>query len=103
MILHKGKQNFWSQFFLSLIAIFALPAVQGLDTPTIGRENYPNEQRQTQSQAQQTVKQTRQIVAPQPELRGFSHPVIILAQNTPHFYGARYYVQAPIRAGPHAA
>lgn len=100
MSTYKGKPHFWSQLLLSMIAIFALPIVQGVEPQSISRETYPNEQRQTEQQV------VLNIIAEQKHLE---QPWILLSDSStnyffppfePHFVDADFFSHAPIRAGP---
>ncbi|WP_373585528.1 secA translation cis-regulator SecM [Actinobacillus succinogenes] len=101
MISTKGKPHFWSRLLLSMIAIFALPAAQGLENSPLGTDSYPNEQRQAQQQIQHTVSLVRQVQSLHMlQSPHFCREAQILHQNEPHFCTALYNSRPPIRAGP---
>ncbi|TDQ58123.1 uncharacterized protein DUF2547 [Mesocricetibacter intestinalis] len=101
MILHKGKQNFWSQLLISMIAIFALPQVQG-NQPVQTNANYQTQsayqiQRQALLASASSVQKT--IVR---QIRLSESKLIPAAQNKTetNFNGHQIRFHTPIRAGP---
>ncbi|WP_040977173.1 secA translation cis-regulator SecM [Necropsobacter massiliensis] len=99
----KGKQHFWSRLLLSMIAIFALPVAQGLETSGLNAENYANQQRQAQQQIQQAVSLVRQVHRQPLQRPQYSlNERQIIGENRPHFCHRPFYAHAPIRAGPAA-
>ncbi len=97
----KGSHHFWSQLLVSMIAIFALPAAQGLEYPSeIVSENYHNQRYQTPQQSISAAFIVRQVQT------GQTLPLKNVAENTnlvknePHFFTFRLNDHAPIRAGP---
>lgn len=99
MILAKGKHNFWSQLLLSMIAILALPQVQGLPNHSdLAKETYQNAQSIQQKRAsQQALVQQIQLVYPSSSKQV---QVAKIAFLLPHFYALFTATQPPIRAGP---
>ncbi|URL07020.1 secA translation cis-regulator SecM [Avibacterium sp. 21-595] len=101
MISSKSTQNFWSQFLLSMIAIFALPNAQGIENTGLACENYSREQRQTQQLACHQLVAHKQIIQQRqkPTKNHFVAPKI-LHQKAPHFIFPVLRAATPIRAGP---
>ncbi|OOS00059.1 hypothetical protein B0186_06755 [Canicola haemoglobinophilus] len=99
MILIKGKQYFWSQLLLSVIAIFTLPIAQDLEPQNIASD-YPREQRVIQ-QLYQTAAKIQQVQQQQLlQLRLAIAEPTILFEIAPLFLVQQFNYQAPIRAGP---
>ncbi|NBI12685.1 DUF2547 family protein [[Haemophilus] felis] len=101
MSLTKGKHNFWSQLLLSMIAILALPQVQGLPNQT----NVANEAHQkTQTIQQHLINQqvlVKQIPLHNPQFSQQATQQKIATAN-PYFYSLAEANTPPIRAGPNA-
>ncbi len=97
MISGTVKPNFWSQLLLSMIAIFALPNAQSLES-TNSAENYSSSV--SIQQALETVKVAREVqreAIPQPSI---SHQTEKQPKIQPHFLADALNPSAPIRAGP---
>ncbi|WP_406811961.1 secA translation cis-regulator SecM [Histophilus somni] len=99
MILIKGKQYFWSQLLLSIIAFFTLPVAQDIAPQKITND-YPKTQNVIQ-QLYYTASNIQQVQ--QQQLRQIRHLVTepsIPFQIAPLFLVQQLSYQAPIRAGP---
>ncbi|HBO37494.1 MAG TPA: DUF2547 domain-containing protein [Pasteurellaceae bacterium] len=104
MTSNKGKHNFWSQLLVSMIAIFALPAAQGLEYPdNVRSENHQSQAQQIQRQiftAVSLIRQAARIQRPvtsQGEVESSK-----LFKIEPHFSSAAQVLHAPIRGSPSA-
>lgn len=92
----KSKPNFWSRLLLSMIAIFALPNAQSL-------ESQPSENYSSQISIQQvleTVKVAREVqrqIVQQPSILPQTEKYL---EIQPHFVAEVLNLQAPIRASP---
>ncbi|OOF70975.1 secA translation cis-regulator SecM [Rodentibacter caecimuris] len=99
MILRKGKHNFWSQLFISMIAIFALPNAQATEKASDLNNSNQQSLQQTQqfSQISLSVKNPlrQQVLSEQSQLSS-----IKLNEIRPHFFSRTIKNSAPIRAGP---
>ena len=101
IILTKGKQNFWSQLLLSMIALFTLPNAQQDITNQIPQQRSESYQSfATIEQTQQTTKSIIQKTAVS-QISTSKQPIAKLAECRPHFTDLIINPQAPIRAGPH--
>lgn len=96
MISGKSKPNFWSRLLLSMIAIFALPNAQSLETQPA--ESYSSEI--SIQQVLETAKVAREVQRRQLQQPSLSHSNEKPLEITPHFVAAVLNLQAPIRAGP---
>lgn len=96
MISSKGKPNFWSRLLLSMIAIFALPNAQALETQPA--ENYSSNV--SIQQVLETAKVAREVQRQQFQQPSLSHQTEKHAEIQPHFVTEVLNLQAPIRAGP---
>ncbi|MDU8925539.1 secA translation cis-regulator SecM [Pasteurellaceae bacterium LIM206] len=103
LIQTKGKHNFWSQLLVSMIAIFALPAVQGLSHAETLNDSYRNEQQAAQQQITQTVALIQQVSLVQQPHSDAAVERAKLPKITPHFTAHAFNPHAPIRAGPAGA
>lgn len=94
----NSTRHFWSRLLLSMIAIFALPTAQGLETA-------PNAENYTSSISIQQVWETAKVAREVQQQQRFQ-PVFISYFNEktaaiqPHFAAQVLNLRAPIRAGP---
>ncbi|ACA31215.1 secA translation cis-regulator SecM [Histophilus somni] len=99
MILIKGKQYFWSQLLLSVIAFFTLPVAQDIAPQKITND-YPKTQNVIQ-QLYYTASNIQQVQ--QQQLRQIRYVVTessIPFQFVPLFLVGQFSHLPPIRAGP---
>lgn len=100
MISNKTTQHFWSQLLVSMIAIFALPAAQGLEyNADVRNENY---QSQTQYKPQQILTMVRAVQQIQTHRQTGRNLLesVKLFKIEPHFYASVFPSHAPIRGSP---
>ncbi|MGQ0287083.1 secA translation cis-regulator SecM [Pasteurellaceae bacterium 22721_9_1] len=97
MMLTKGKHSFWSQLFISMIAIFALPDVQAVDR-TEHLNTYQNQS--IQQQTLRTIYQVHQEKAQAAQIQQSGVVAVKLTEFQPHFVAAIHFAHAPIRGSP---
>ena len=98
---NKGKTNFWSQLLLSMIAIFALPVAQGLESPPSSNMSGENYQTSSEQYMLIAVREIRQALQVQPQPTNHkTHSNQKHEKIQPHFIAVEFPVFAPIRASP---
>lgn len=94
----QGRTYFWSHILFSMIALFALPQVQGVEPAELPRLEYQNQPIQTQV-VRSTFVQQQQLQRTQGV-----HPIFQSekqSQFLPHFATRIFAKHAPIRGSPY--
>lgn len=99
----KGKPHFWSQLLISMIAMLALPNVQGWQ--------YPDTDNNVSNSAQQIQQQIRSAIALNPRASLIVPQIAVPITKKQRDFDPRFnqfvvsspfFQHAPIRAGPFA-
>lgn len=97
MISGKSKPNFWSRLLFSMIAIFALPNAQSLESQS-NAENYSSGI--SIQQVLETAKVAREVQRQTLQQPALPHQIEKHVEIQPHFVADVLNACAPIRAGP---
>ena len=93
-----GRTHFWSHILFSMIALFALPNVQGIESPDSSRFEYQNQSLQAQVVSSTFVQQEQlqQTQTPRPIFQSEKQ-----CEFSPHFDIDIFAPLAPIRGSPY--
>ncbi|WP_082041902.1 secA translation cis-regulator SecM [Mannheimia massilioguelmaensis] len=101
IISHKIKHTFWSQLLVSMIAMFALPNVQGVEYSESTTENYQQQSHHFQQQLLKKVALVHQAIVPYSDVQQRHIKQVKFSKNEPHlFVSSLCEFSPPIRGSP---